>query len=327
MTPSLESVASRPVVWRVLAALAIVSAGMLAGCSLDEVTVPDGGDLLVAEAHLQAGQGDQFVLLHRAFQGRSVRGEYDASVALRMPNGETMPFRTRSSTCVGGLAPGRPDSLRVQVTCYAPSDIDTLRIEPGGTYELDVLSATGERLRGRTTVPQDFLLRRPAYPGTVAFPVCSLPPRTNFPLEWTRAEGAWSYLAVLDITGLAGALEGTGIDTPDRLELTGLAISASDTTLVMPRDFGLFELAHVSTELLIYLQDGFPAGVTVGVRLLALDRNYVNAIRAGSFNPSGPIRTSSVVGDGAGVFASYTQRNLFIVVEDDSALPACAGRV
>src|SRR5690606_24685899 len=110
------------------------------------------------------------VLLHRALQGRTVAGEAGASVSIRTPDDEVVPMVDWSPECVGGLVPGRPDSLQVEVTCYSTDVLRTLRIEPGATYELEVLSAAGERLRGRTTVPNDFLLRRPSYPGTVSFP-------------------------------------------------------------------------------------------------------------------------------------------------------------
>jgi len=46
----------------------------------------------------------------------------------------------------------------------------------------------------------------------------------------------------------------------------------------------------------------------------AADRNYVNAVRGGGFNPSGPVRVSSVVGDGIGTFGSLVPLRLFVVV-------------
>ena len=297
-------------------------ASSAAGCTLGEVTATEGSDVLVVESHLEAGGGRQVVVLHRGLQGELVRGEPGALVTIRGPRGEVAQLaQLPLEFCAGSVSPELTDSLAVAATCYATDGLDRDLVRPGDTYELEVRTLRGERVRGRTTVPGAFEFRVPEAQGE--FSACTVPRRTNLPLVWTRAKGAWSYLATMEVTGLSAALAGTGIEAPERLELTGLAISESDTTLVIPADFGLFELGNLSTELLVYLQGGFPPGVSVRVRLAALDRNYVNAIRGGSFNPSGPIRLSTVVGDGVGVFGSYVAHDLFIVVESASPLPEC----
>lgn len=305
--------------YRCLLALLSWAAG---GCTLGEVTATEGGDVLVVESHLEAGGARQAVLLHRSLQGELVRGEPGAIVTITGPDGDVIPLgQLPLEFCAGAVSPELTDSLAVAATCYATDFVDRGRVRPGETYELEVVTRGGERVRGRTTVPGQFAFRAP--PAQGEFSACTLPQGTNLPLVWTRAKGAWSYLATMEVMGLRAALEGTGIEAPERLELTGLAISESDTTLVIPADFGLFELGNVATELLVYLQQGFPPGVSVRLRLAALDRNYVNAIRGGSFNPSGPIRLSTVVGDGVGVFGSYVAHDLFIVIESTSPLPDC----
>jgi hypothetical protein len=60
----------------------------------------------------------------------------------------------------------------------------------------------------------------------------------------------------------------------------------------------------------------------------ATDRNYVNWVRGGNFNPSGVVRVPSVGGDGIGVFASTVTRTFEVVVNPDPAgglftAPAC----
>jgi hypothetical protein len=293
-------------------------------CTLGEVTAAEGGDVLVVEAHLQSGGARQALLLHRSLQGNVVRGEPGATVTLTTPSGGTVSYlESPPAFCAGAVPPEMTDSLTIEATCYATQANDDLLVQPGGAYELDVISARGEHLRGRTTVPGSFQGRRPAIPATSSFPACSLPPRTNLELMWTQSEGAWSYLATIEIIGLREALAGTDIEAPERLDLTGVSISQTDTTLVLPAEFGLFELTNVDPDLLVYLQGGFPPGVTARLRLSAVDRNYVNAIRGGSFHPSGVIRISSVIGDGVGVFASYVPRDLFIVVEQASQLARC----
>jgi hypothetical protein len=296
----------------------------VAGCTLGEVTAADGGDVLVVEGHLQASLQRQTVLLHRSLSGGAARAEPGAAVTITGPDGTPVAFFAAPlQLCAEAPDQDFEETVEVAATCYATESAESLAVQPGRTYDLEVVSAQGERIRGRTTVPGAFRGRRPLIPPGAAFPACSLRPRTNLELMWTASEGAWSYLATLEISGLAAALEGAGIETPDRVELTGLSISQSDTTLVLPAEFGLFELTNLDPDLLVYLQGGFPPGVTARLRLAALDRNYVNAIRGGSFNPSGAIRLSTVVGDGVGVFGSYVPLDLFVVVEDDSALPPC----
>lgn len=314
--------ANRAIGW---AGLAI--AGMLAsGCNLGEVTAAQGGDVLVVEAQLEANSRErQYVLLHRSLQNGEVRPEPGATVTVTGPDGVPVEFtELPSGVCAELPRPGlEEEEIPIRVSCYATGLEKELFVLPGETYELEVVSRSGERIRGRTTVPGDFAGRRPSLPPNSALSSCWLAPRTNIELMWSQSEGAWSYLANLEIVGLANALQGSGFEVPDPLELTGLSISQTDTTLVLPREFGLFELTNVDQDVIAYLQDGFPAGVSLRLRVSALDRNYVNAIRGGTFNPSGAIRISSVVGDGIGVFGSYVPRDLFVVVEEEAPLPPC----
>jgi hypothetical protein len=94
------------------------------------------------------------------------------------------------------------------------------------------------------------------------------------------------------------------VEAPEPLELLGLAISAADTEIVLPAEFGLFDRFTVDQALLAVLQQGLPAGTRAEVTIAAADRNYVNGVRGGSFNPSGRVRISSVTGDAVGVFGS-----------------------
>lgn len=302
----------------------LLMTGMVAGCSLGEVTAAEGEDVLVVEAHLQAARENQYVLLHRSLRGGRMHPEPGATVTIKGPDGiaVTLP-QAPDELCAVRAIPDLEAPFPVAASCYATRSPLDLVVLPGSTYELEVVSAGGERIRGKTTVPGAFRGRRPSIPDNAPFPACALPPRTNLELMWTKSEGAWSYLATLEIAGMAAGLEGTGIEAPDRIDLTGLSISQEDTTLVMPAEFGLFELTNLDPDLLVYLQGGFPPGVSARLRVSALDRNYVNAIRGGSFNPSGAVRISSVVGDGVGVFGSYVPLDLFVVVESGSPLTPC----
>ena len=73
-------------------------------------------------------------------------------------------------------------------------------------------------------------------------------------------------------------------------------------------------------DILVALQTGLPAGVDANVLVAAADRNYVNWVRGGNFNPSGTVRVSSIRGDGAGLFGAIVSRRLTITT--DSAVSA-----
>jgi len=284
-------------------------------CELTEVTTPEGRDLLVVEAVINAGEGRQSVLLHRTLLGNLVRGEPGARVTIGTSQGEVVLQEVPLAWCTDRLALLTDEDVQVEASCYSAE----FKVIPGNTYELRVVSADGLTLRGRTTMPGDFDLRLPSLPRNA---VCRLPPATNLPLVWSASGGAWAYLARVEVLGLREAFRGTGINAPASLQLTGLAISQSDTTITLPREFGLFD-RFSRPDLLLALQGGFPAGVSAEVVISAADRNFVNAVRGGAFNPSGNVRISSVVGDGVGIFGSIVPRRLSVQVGYDPSLPDC----
>ena len=307
----------RPRAWPLL-----LSTLLLAGCELAEVTAAAGEDVLVVEAVLRAGDDRQQVLLHRSLSGGAIRGEPDARVVVRTPEGSDVRLHEQPlGLCASGLAPEMVDSLRIEASCYA-SDAGALDVRPGEVYELHVEPAGGGEARGRTVVPGDFALLRPGH--TDVSGSCSLPPATPLETVWSSSEDAWSYLVGVEISGLRAAFAGTGIEAPDLLELTGVAISERDTTLVFPGEIGLFDRFDENQALLIALQAGLPAGVRAEMVVTAADRNLVNAVRGGSFNPSGPVRVSSVIGAGIGLFGSLVPRRIVIEV-GAQGLPSCLG--
>ncbi|CAN5691327.1 hypothetical protein BH23GEM6_BH23GEM6_25540 [soil metagenome] len=296
--------------------LLLCSLILLSACELAEVTTPEGRDLLVVEAVINAGQSRQVVLLHRTLLGNVVRGEPGARVTVQTPQGEVVLPAVPLELCTDRLSSFREDEIEVQASCYS-AEFNGI---PGATYELRVVSSDGLTVRGRTTVPGDFDLRQPSRPRNSS---CALPPATNLPLVWSASSGAWAYLARLEVRGLREAFRGAGIDAPEILHLTGLAISQNDTTIVLPREFGLFD-RFGEPDLLIALQSGFPPGVWAVVVISAADRNFVNGVRGGAFNPSGNVRISSVVGDGVGMFGSIVPRRLSVQVERGVAPPCLA---
>ena len=301
----------------------------LAGCELTEVTAAEGEDVLVVEAVLRADHPQQRVLLHHTLQGRTVRGEPGARVAVRTAGGGEVLFREAGPTaCISagpGVRPGR-DSLDVQPTCYVSPREAGSWVRPGERYELEVRPRGGGRLRGSTRVPGGFGLLR--LPGASRDPdgelSCTLPPGTPLELVWSRAAGSWAYVTEMEVYGLQSALAGRGIESiPDPLQLLGVSVSQSDTTLLVPTEVGVFDRFTYDQELLRAIRDGFPAGVDVRILVAAADRNFVNSVRGGAFNPSGTVQVSSIVGDGVGVFGSLVPRLLRIRVRSGEAASPC----
>ncbi|HEX2094936.1 MAG TPA: hypothetical protein VHG28_21225 [Longimicrobiaceae bacterium] len=318
---------------RPLLALLACAACLASGaCALTEVTSADGEDVLVAEAVLRADRFEQRILLHRTLRGRTVAGEPGARVVVRSESGREVVFREASqSLCVepsSGVLRGE-DSLRVEATCYRSAPQEGRWVVPGRSYTLEIESQRGERLRGTTRVPGDFdllgLSRAFRDPAT-GDRRCTLPPDTPLELTWSTSRGTWAYLTEMEIRGLPGALAGRGIrDIPDPLQLTGVSVSETDTTVLVPTEVGVFERFSYDQELLRAIQNGFPAGVQVRLVVAATDRNFVNSVRGGAFNPSGTVRISSVVGDGVGVFGSVYARTLLVDVFAQTGAFPCLG--
>jgi hypothetical protein len=289
----------------------IVGAGLAllgaAGCTLADVVVPESDDVLVVEAVLRTDATRQTILLHRSVRGRASAAEPGATVVVRGKGGAAISFAEADGDCLTPADgyPGGADAVRVEVSCYVSPETAGRWVEPGATYDLEVATARGERAGGRTTVPGAFALEGLAFSRSLAeSPApCALPPATRLTIRWTRAPGAWAYVAPLRLFGLREGLP-PEVEAPEPLELLGLAISAADTEIVLPAEFGLFDRFTVDQALLAVLQQGLPAGTRAEVTIAAADRNYVNGVRGGSFNPSGRVRISSVTGDAVGVFGS-----------------------
>lgn len=285
-------------------------AAMSAACELTtiEVTVPR--DMVVVEGYLRSDRAAQSMFLYRTLHGgdRLVRVD-DAEVQVLDDEGAQLLFT---------LAIGDEDCTESPVgSCYiSPPRRGFIR--PGATYRLEVRLADGGMLTGATTLPGEFDIVAPAEPRCVF-------EDTSYPITWTASEGAWSYQIVSHFHNLAEGLRERGVaDPPDELELVGLAVGGADTTIVFPGEFGVFDRFAVERDLLLALAEGLPSGSRADIVLAAGDRNYVNWVRGGNFNPSGQVRVPSVGGDGTGVFGSIVVHRRSLLAEDDgSGIPSC----
>ena len=305
-------------------AAALLCAFLAAGCDLAEVTTAPGEDVIVVEGVLRTDQETQQVLLHRTVDGDLVSGVPGAKVTVTGAAGDVhqlVQVQGRDCYQIDALyAPS--DSLDFQGTCYVTTGQDVSWVRPGERYDLRVETPDGRVIEGRTQVPGAY-----AVPSLRADPefglICSLAPGSAFELLWRQSAGAWSYVADLSISGLSQTLGGGDFRVPDPMLVRGLSISQTDTTLVLPTEFGVFERLQYDSDLLLAIKDGFPNGTRMELLLAAADRNWVNSVRGGNFNPSGLIRISTVVGDGVGVFASLNVQHATILVRTVSAIPRC----
>jgi hypothetical protein len=300
-------------------ALVVVATLALAACELQEVTLVDVENVVIAEIYVNVApmHGDYEVrgFLHRTVG--AVEGGIDdldrSRVTLRRSDGYTFDLAPDPrEACLESFP------VEESGTCFLSDPADARVLRPGDLLEAIVTLPDGGVLEGATRLPEPFSVVGVSGP-------CQVPPDTPFTIAWTRATGAWAYVNETSIHGLPAALAGEGIDVEeDPLYLLGLSIGAADTTIVFPNEFGVFNRFDLDQDIALRLQDGLPLGTEAEVAITAVDRNYVNWARGGNFNPSGQVRVPSLRGDGTGVFAS-TVGQRFGVVSDTarSDYPAC----
>lgn len=291
----------------------------LAGCELEEITIADVENVVIAEIYLDvaANRSDNVAraFLHRTVgisDVESLPPLTDAIVTMTRSNGFSFPLVPESTDdCLESSPIEEPGACFVAESAAA-------FIGPGEVVEVLVELPGGGEIRGATRVPGGFEL--------VDIPdVCSLRPDALMTVKWSSADDAWAYLSETSIRGLPDALRPEGIIVrDDPLYLLGLSVSDSDTTVVFPSEFGIFNRFDLDVDLAVRLQRGLPDGSTAEISITALDRNAVNWSRGGTFNPSGQVRVPSLSGDGTGVFASTVSRGFDVLVTDrSSGLPAC----
>lgn len=275
-------------------------------------------DVVVAEVLLQVGQATNRLtaFLHRT-QGGSGDGTVPgADVRVTLDGGGVIPL---SQVDIEECLVLSEEDRATPGTCYAAGSLEALRLGPGVHAALEIRLADGGSLTGETLIPGDFDVVRPTSP------TCAIPPLETREIHWTASEGAWAYINETRITGLREALEGQGIPVEsDPLDLLGVSVSAADTTIVFPSEFGVFERFDLDRDLALLLQQGLPPGTSATVLVGAADRNWVNWERGGDFNPSGEIRVPSIRGDGTGAFGSVVVRTVRLSADPASeVLPPC----
>lgn len=295
-------------------ALTLASLPVVLGCEIEEITVVDVEDVVIAEVYVNmaADPLDNEILgfLHRTVGtgSGSVADLAAARVTVTRSDGYSIDLANAPvPDCVEQLPEGG------EAACFTDEAGLAATLGPGDDLALTISFEDGARLDGATRVPGPFELL------TVG-ERCRIEPNTLLPLEWSRSEGAWAYVNETAISGLPDALESEGIVVEDDpLYLLGLSISDTDTTTIFPSEFGVFDRFDLDQDLAVRLQRGIPLGSFAEVTITAVDRNYVNWSRGGNFNPSGQVRVASLRGRGTGVFASTVGRRVTVGTTSDTA--------
>ncbi len=310
-----------------MAVALLVAAGALSACTLEEISLVDPEDVVVAEVYVQLSPGTELdrvtAFLHRTLGpgGESTpvpgaRVVVTRADGLSLEMAETSIERCVVTTPVTGTG-----------TCQWLSPTAAERLEPGDTVTLRIDLPDGGVMESQSVVPGDFALAG-------ADLTCLLPADTSVTVSWSPSRGAWAYLneTLLRDVRTAFASKGITVDpADDPLYLLGLSISATDTTIVFPGEFGVFNRFELDQDIAVALQRGLPDGVRGDVSIAAADRNYVNWVRGGNFNPSGQVRIPSIRGDGTGVFGSTVIQRFTVATPGASgtpeatALPSCPG--
>lgn len=294
-----------------------------AGCALTDVEVAMPEDVIVAEVQVvltPAPDDDPATLtawafLHRTYQPEGAPSLKGAVVEVSGDRGQTIRLEEQDSVelCVIENPIGRDpieEDFEPAGTCYR-TEVNPAPFAPGDRLSLRVTAPDGRVLAGTSRLPGAFsLVGLDQEDGR-----CRLEPDTRYRFRWSSAEDAWAYVADARFEGLTKALAPRGIEAPDTLYLLGLAVGREDTTIVFPRDFGVFEFFGATDEerdVIRELRKGLPAGSGATVAIAAVDRNWVNWARGGNLNPSGEVRIPSVFGDGTGVFATGIRRRVWV---------------
>ena len=279
-------------------------------CEIEEITLAGSADVVVAEAYLASDVSGTYGIawIHRTLgHAGSTEDVPFADVFLRAESrASTVRLRLdEAKVCAGDELPEDfPGS------CYFAGPLDPHYFGPGALVEAIIRLPDGGRIAGQTRVPGDYELISPRIGRNR---MCSVEPAERLDLEWTRAQGAWAYISETQIINLTAALEDTNIEVEeDPLLLVGLSVSETDTTIVFPSEFGLFDRVNLGRDLALVLQEGLPFGTQAEVVIAAADRNYVNWVRRGAFNPSGIVRIPSLYGDGTGVFGSVVRQRFTV---------------
>ena len=301
--------------WAVLPALFIAG-----GCEVDWTALEDG--LVVATVTLVltrdpadsswVGTDALAVLVRDSAEYSRVPG---ASVRIIGESGKSLqllevPFL--EPTC-------RSDSTGLMDlgTCYKAST-PSAYFAPGEKLSLEIVTPSGGKLNGASTVPYDFLPRGlSARDGR-----CRLDPETSYRIGWQSAEGVWAYVMEAKFDRMPRSLWPHAV--PLYLRTSWMAAAWEDKAF--PRILAEGGVKMNARKAARRLETGLPWGVTAETAAAGVDRNWANWIRPGRYNPNGEVRIPSVFGDGTGMFGTATRWTVTMEsrdADDETGLVDC----
>ena len=291
--------------WGVLRFARLSVLVVLAGCDLEEITIIEIEDVVIAEIYVNLAEdpteNEIRAFLHHTLGAPGVDELLNALIVVRRPDGLTLNLvENQLEACLDSLPTVGSGA------CFLADPAQTPNLSPGDLLEVEVTLADGGTIFGAVRVPSSFQIDGVSK-------TCRLDPNTLLPILWSSSDGAWAYVNETSISGLPEALLGEGIVVEENpLDLLGLSISDRDTTVVFPSAFGIFDRFDLSPDLASRLQQGLPPATTAEVSITAVEGNFVNWARGGNFNPSGQVRVPSLRGDGVGVFGATVNRRFFV---------------
>ena len=289
----------------VLRFVCLSALAVLAGCDLNEVTIIEIEDVVIAEIYVNLAEdpteNEIRAFLHHTLGAAGVDELANALIVVRRSDGLALKLvENQLEACLDSLPTVGSGA------CFLADPAQTPNLNPGDLLEVEVTLADGGTLFGAARAPSSFRIEGIST-------TCRLDPNTLLPILWSSSDGAWAYVNETSISGLPEALLGEGIEVEeDPLNLLGLSISDQDTTVVFPSEFGIFDRFDLNQDLASRLQHGLPPSTTAEVSITAVEGNFVNWARGGNFNPSGQVRVPSLRGDGVGVFGATVNRRFFV---------------
>lgn len=291
-----------------------------AACDLQEITVVDFVDVVVAEVYVTLREPPGAHTVQAFLHGTAAGGQPDSrtfdDALLRVTRGDGLVLDLAVVPIEACLL-SQPEGSTG--TCFAADSAAAAQLAPGDALDLDItLGAGAETALGSLTLPGAFALS-----GLGA--QCRLPADTTLEVRWSRSEDAWAYISETLIEGLPAALAPENIQAEDSLFLLGLSVSAADTSIVFPSEFGIFDRFDLEQDLAVRLQRGLPDQTSATVSIAAVERNYVNWVRGGNFNPSGLVRVSSLRGAASGTFGGVLVKDFVVLssTEPIESVPDC----
>ena len=273
----------RGAVTRATHVVALSAVILMGGCDLEEVTIVEPESVLVVEAFLLLGDLET---IGRVFLYSSLgAGPNDdlpvAEIVLSSESGGIFEFTEAHALVCLSLAP----EVEAYGRCYVGQEAGAPLFRPGDRVTLEVRTELGSGAPRIVDHPRG-LSRSTAtlHRSGVGFQrtrpsSCPGPARRGRWATWARP-GCAAYRRLLAERGL--------VVTDDPLILRGLSVSADDTSIRFPSDFGIFERLALDADLARALQVGMPPG-HVGRRGRERSRSQPRQLAAPRrFQPVGP---------------------------------------